>query len=116
MKKLTTVITKKGNYFELLLPHIREVCSTCNGEGKHVNPSIDGNGLSPDAFHDDPDFAESYFSGRYDVTCDECKGERVVWVLDYDSLSAKNQERVERALIQNQRDEAEAAYERRMGA
>jgi len=54
-----------------------EVCPTCNGNGSHVNASIDSNGVPAEMFADDPDFAEDYFSGGYDVTCNECKGRRV---------------------------------------
>lgn len=59
-----------------------EVCTRCDGTGAHVNPSIDGNGISPEEFREDPDFEESYFAGDYDVTCETCKGARVVAVPD----------------------------------
>lgn len=59
-----------------------DVCDTCNGKGTHVNPSIDANGLSNEDLYGDPDFAEDYFSGRCDVTCYECNGNRVVAVPD----------------------------------
>ena len=54
------------------------VCPTCEGKGSHVNPSIDAHGLSSEDFAEDPDFAEDYFSGAYDVPCAECGGQRVV--------------------------------------
>lgn len=54
------------------------VCPTCEGAGKHVNPSIDAHGIGADEFNEDPDFADAYFSGAYDVACVECKGLRVV--------------------------------------
>jgi hypothetical protein len=54
------------------------VCGICDGRGTHVNPSIDCGGISREDFDDDPDFAESYRSGAYDVTCGECNGRRVV--------------------------------------
>jgi hypothetical protein len=60
-----------------------EVCETCSGKGTHVNPSIDSGGLSADDFAEDPDFAESYFAGHYDVPCYECNGQRVVPVIDW---------------------------------
>lgn len=59
-----------------------EVCSTCRGTGSHVNPSIDSHGLSSSDFDEDPDFAEAYFGGRYDVACYRCGGQRVAPVLD----------------------------------
>lgn len=54
------------------------VCPTCDGHGKHVSPSVDANGIGQDEFDDDPDFAEAYFGGRYDVPCYQCSGQRVV--------------------------------------
>jgi hypothetical protein len=65
----------------LEVPAVFEVCSTCEGQGKHVNPAIDSNGLSAEDFDRDPDFEEDYFSGRYDVPCHECHGRRVVPVI-----------------------------------
>jgi hypothetical protein len=55
-----------------------EVCDICNGKGTHVNPSIDCGGLTSEDFDEDPDFAECYFDGMFDVTCYGCKGKRVV--------------------------------------
>lgn len=68
------------------LPVIKEVCPICEGKGTIVNRSIDGNGISADEFYDDPDFAEAYMSGVYDVVCDECNGLRVVDVVDESRL------------------------------
>lgn len=55
-----------------------DVCPLCEGRGKHVNPSIDAHGLSREDFDEDPDFAESYFRGDYDVPCNLCRGANVV--------------------------------------
>ncbi len=54
------------------------VCGTCKGNGTHVNPSIDSNGLSSEDFQEDPDFFEYYRNGVYDISCAECGGKRVV--------------------------------------
>lgn len=62
---------------ELQLPGRYVVCGGCSGKGTHVNRAIDGNGLS-DELADDPDFMEAYMAGVYDVTCETCKGLRVV--------------------------------------
>lgn len=59
-----------------------DVCGTCDGRGAHVNPSIDSHGLTRDDFAADPDFADEYFGGAYDVTCNECNGRRVSPVVD----------------------------------
>lgn len=53
------------------------VCGLCEGKGKHVNPAIDSHGISMSEFHDDPDFAEDYFGGLYDIPCNQCHGTRV---------------------------------------
>jgi predicted methyltransferase len=111
----TWVQTKKGNQFEIMLPAKRIVCPRCNGTGSHVNPAIDGNGLSADDLDQDPDFNEAYFRGDYDVRCEECKGENVVLELDYEALTPKMQERVCRAEREERAYQAELAMERRLG-
>lgn len=50
------------------------ICPACKGEGTCVNPNIDANGLTAEDFAEDPDFAESYMDGLYDVTCGACGG------------------------------------------
>jgi hypothetical protein len=50
----------------------------CEGEGTTVNPNIDAHGLTYEDFQEDPDFAEDYKSGMYDITCNGCHGQRVV--------------------------------------
>lgn len=60
-----------------------EVCPRCRGEGKHTNPSIDGNGITASEMDElGDDFREDYMSGVYDITCSKCHGERVVAVAD----------------------------------
>ena len=83
-----------------------EVCSLCSGTGSHVNPSIDSGGLSSDDFYDDPDFADDYRSGCYDVTCFECGGQRVTPEIDMGRLDARQKE-VLKELEQRARDDAE---------
>lgn len=110
------VTTKRGNGFEVDLPCKRIVCSRCEGTGKHVNPNIDGHGIDPQEFIDDPEFEENYFGGLYDVTCEECKGERVLDVVDEKKLTKKMRDRYYRALDEIRACEQEAESERRMGA
>ena len=76
------------------IPVKYEVCETCEGKGKHVNPSIDSHGLSREDFDDDPDFAEDYMSGRYDVPCNECHGNRVALVVDEERATQEQQDYV----------------------
>lgn len=54
------------------------VCPTCEGTGTTVNPNVDAHGLTAEDFYDDPDFAEDYRSGIYDIPCNACRGLRVV--------------------------------------
>ena len=100
---------------EIQLPTKRVICPVCDGKGTHVNPSIDSHGISPDEFAEDPDFAEEYFSGRYDVVCNYCNGNKVVEEPDFKALTpeqhkAWNDERDAEAA-----DRACAEAERRMG-
>lgn len=50
------------------------ICDECEGNGRYVNPSIDGNGITQSEFDADPDFRESYFRGDYDIDCGVCRG------------------------------------------
>lgn len=63
------------------------VCPTCNGKGKHVTPGVDAGGISAEDFHDDPDFADAYMRGDYDVTCSRCDGRTTVQVADRDAMN-----------------------------
>ncbi len=82
-------VTRTGGEIEIIFPANFEVCDRCNGTGKHVNPSIDGNGLSREDFDQDPDFEEAYFRGDYDVSCSVCRGQRVVPVVDEERLTKR---------------------------
>jgi hypothetical protein len=95
------------------------VCLTCEGRGSHVNPDIDGHGITADEFYEDPGFAEDYMRGTYDVPCYDCGGLRVVAVIDreaaeqsglVDELAAYEQVRQDA-----ERDYQEQLAERRMG-
>jgi hypothetical protein len=88
----------------LWVPFRYEVCPTCEGKGKHVNPSIDAHGISREEFADDPDFEEGYMRGDYDVTCYECGELRVVAVPDWENIPAEVREMIESV------DRADAAY------
>lgn len=111
---ITSVVTRKGNGFEIPLPAKRIVCPRCDGNGTHDHPAF-SNGVDSEHL-EDPDFSESYFRGHYDVRCEECHGERILDVLDYDALTPKMLDRVDRAEKQAARYQAEADAERRWGA
>lgn len=100
---------------EVQLPTHKEVCSVCRGEGTTTNPSIDCNGISAEEFHDDPDFAESYFGGAYDVQCGHCQGMRVVDAVDWDRVPADVKAEHTRQERESDRDFAEHLSEIRAG-
>jgi hypothetical protein len=77
------------------IPVKYEKCETCDGKGKHVNPSIDAHGLSSDDFAEDPQFAEDYFNGMYDVECRECEGRRVAIEVDRDRATPEQVKSIE---------------------
>lgn len=72
---------------EVDIPTCFEVCPRCEGRGTHTNPAIDGHGISAEEMHEDPDFAEDYMRGVYDVQCYECDGLRVVEMPDEDRMT-----------------------------
>jgi hypothetical protein len=113
-EKLTVFLSDDDQEHEI--PSKFAVCPRCRGKGSHVNPAVDGNGLTQEDFDEDPDFRENYFAGVYDVACHECNGKRVVLVPDRDKLT--KEERA--AWYEQQRDLAEMAAteaaERRLGA
>lgn len=83
-----------GEEHMVTVPVVFDVCPTCEGKGKHVNPSIDASGLTAEDFADDPDFHEQYMSGAYDVRCYGCQGRRVVPVPELDRLDEKGRRAV----------------------
>lgn len=109
------VENEDGSETEIDLPTKYEVCSVCNGEGKHVNPSIDCNGLSRDDFYDDPDFAEDYMSGKYDVICNNCQGKRVEKIVDRENTSPELLEAYDNEIQADADYRAERLAEIRMG-
>lgn len=102
-----TVENEVGVERTLKLPGRYEVCGRCEGTGKHVNPSVDGHGISAEEFAEDPDFKEAYFSGVYDVTCHDCKGLRVVPVLDEEAFNSPAKQK----LLKRIHDAAQASAE-----
>ena len=63
-------------------PYNWEVCDLCEGKGTVVNPNIDCCGITSEQFAEDPDFAESYWAGDYDIQCPQCRGRTTVPVAD----------------------------------
>lgn len=101
---------------EKTLPTTWVVCHVCNGAGTHVNPSIDCGGISAEEMHDDPDFAEDYFAGTYDIACNRCGGRTTERAVDWDRLSEADAKAYRQQLADDAAGEREAYYERRAGA
>lgn len=100
----------------LLLPGTNRVCPRCAGVGRHVNPAIDSHGISPEEFEEDPDFAEGYFSGRYDVPCEECAGERVVGDVNLQALPKALRRRIAKQMEQEAGDRMERRHYEQLAA
>ena len=120
-RKMTIKITwedEDGWEHKDFLPGKYEVCDRCRGRGVHDHEAF-SNGISPQDFAEDPDFAEDYQRGRYDVRCSVCDGKRVVLVPDEDSLD-EDQKKILDQYYENLRADAEyrreCDAERRMGA
>lgn len=131
----TTKASDKSNHLTILptdedgdetehdLPSKFEVCHRCEGHGTHLNPAIGEHAYTREEFEEsfDEEGREEYFrrGGIYDVTCHECKGRRVVPVVDESCLSAGQKEVFAR--LQKQKEErarwaAEERAERMMEA
>lgn len=110
--------TDDGETYDVRIPAEWAICSRCSGDGTHVNPNVDGHGISPEEFDEDPDFAEAYFGGVYDVSCGECDGAGKVLaaVLADDEAEWTDDQRAYVEHEQAQADDrAERANELRMG-
>lgn len=95
------------------LPTKVEVCDRCQGKGTHTNPSIDGNGISAEEFDEDPDFAEDYLSGVYDIICEVCNGRNVVEIVDESRIPQEYKKQYEATEKARHEFEAEEAAHRR---
>lgn len=119
-----TIENDEGEEVIYSLPSCFEVCERCEGEGTHLNSSIGEHAYTSEefneAFFEEEDKAE-YFrhGGRYDVTCEVCKGKRVVPEVDeaacnspeLKEILALYYKKLERQAEYDREDE----YERRMG-
>ncbi len=122
--KTFTILNEDENEVEIDLPTKRIVCSRCDGEGTHVNPSIDGHGISAEEWDQDWDdeSRDNYFSGVYDVQCEKCGGAKVLDVIDEDEIEEYGSQDQKKALKEYRDSEKEerayhrmCEYERRFG-
>lgn len=106
-----------GEEQEGVLPAKFEVCGRCRGHGMHVNPSIDGNGITSSEWEEwDDEEREHYFRGDYDVPCEGCHGARVVQVVDEEHADPDMLERYYEQEDSLAESRAIEAAERRFGA
>jgi hypothetical protein len=91
------------------------VCPRCDGRGVHDHEAF-SNGISTEDLYEDPDFAESYHRGMYDVRCTECNGRNVTLEIDTDRANPVQLQRYYAMLTAKWAYEQECAAERRMGA
>lgn len=99
-----------------IFPTVNEVCGRCEGFGTHLNPSIGEHAYTMEEFNEsfDDEGKEEYFKrgGIYDVTCFECKGNKVVPVVDEKHLT----EEQKKLYAEYERQEEERASEERADA
>lgn len=81
------VYTDDGGEETLRLPSKKEVCGRCHGEGSQ--DVWDGGMTGDEMAEQGPEFFEDYMAGVYSKPCEECKGRRVVDVVDRKRASAK---------------------------
>ena len=102
---------------EVGLPSKFVVCFRCNGKGTHVNPAVDGNGLTQEDFDEaGPDFREDYMAGVYDVTCYQCDAKRVLEVPDLQRLTPDQRAAWMKQEEEEAQDRATVEMELRLGA
>lgn len=112
-------VLKGSSEIEVIFPGKFEVCPTCNGKGKHVNPSIDAGGIGEDdefwGDDENEDGESAYFSGRYDVTCYQCAGRTTWLVIDEAHADATLLAKYHKYQDDEAEYAAECRAERRMG-
>jgi hypothetical protein len=115
-----TIEDEHGVEQEYELPAKYDVCDRCEGHGRHSNPSIDGNGITGSEWEEwAPEERETYLSGGYDVTCEECNGLRVTLVIDeaaitHDAELKELYDRYQAVELQRAQWERDDAHVRRM--
>lgn len=100
-----------GDGDEVWVPIRFDVCESCYGKGRYVNPNIDRGGLTAEDFDESGiDFLEGYMAGDYDITCEECEGRRVTPVFAGDHAMGK---RIEALVADRHAAQAELEAEMR---
>lgn len=97
-------------------PAKMEVCPNCEGHGTHLREGMRYHAYTREEFENefDDEMKEEYFKrgGIYDVQCSECKGLRVVPVVNEDALNKEQKELYARyQKYEEERAQDDAAYE-----
>lgn len=72
--KVSFVDDETEEEIEVLFPAVELECENCSGKGTHLADSLRDAVFTAEDMREDPDFAEEYFGGGYDVQCKECGG------------------------------------------
>jgi DnaJ-class molecular chaperone len=97
------------------LPWRYEVCDRCEGRGTQCRIGAMTGSEYHEHCHDDPDFPENYKSGMYDEPCQECRGLRVVAVVDRERCHPDQLEVWDKQCEAEAEREAHDRYVDRMG-
>jgi hypothetical protein len=107
--RMIAFIYGEDNETEFEIPIKFEMCETCGGKGKHVNPSIDAHGITEDEWGQwGSEEQELYMSGGYDIECNECQGKRVIPVPVITKLTDEQQKAF--SYVLEQQDERLSDY------
>lgn len=116
-----TGVDEQGEFdeeVEVEFPAKWEICSRCDGNGHHTNPSIDGNGITSSEWAEwDDEEKDCYMSGGYDIRCEAGCHDGKILVVDTEHLSddlRKDYAEWEEQEYQRAQSEAEERYLRRM--
>lgn len=72
MTKTRIVLDENGDEIEIIVPCHWEICGLCRGNGKH---SHDLGAITSSEWEEwDYDERDTYMSGGYDRTCEDCNG------------------------------------------
>lgn len=93
---------------------LNEVCPVCQGRGKHSQNLGAFAGDEMDEMGDE--FRQDYIAGYYDTQCEECKGLRVVEVLDRTKTAGRVVALIDGMISDHEDMYATEAAERRAGA
>ncbi len=100
--------SEDGDFVErtVEVPAYWEICGRCRGDGAHVHPGIDGNGITASEWAEwAPEEQEDYMTGAYDVACSQCGGTGKILHPDRDRCSPE----IRALLDERERQEQERA-------